>query len=1653
LAVFFLSCPLWGQGVVINEFMSSNGTTIADEDWEYSDWVELYNSGTEAVNLAGWGLSDDSDQPFRWTFPTVMIEPGQYLLVWASGKDRKPQEGERSHGLLRELYMDITGGGYLDLLLNYPDFPDGPTSRSLVTESFEAPSNIADHYGQRMHGYIQAPVTGNYRFWLAADNGSRLYLSTDETPGNAVAIAEIPGDRWSDPRQWTRFSEQTSALIPLQAGQYYYICALMKEDVGGDHLCVRWQLPDGTIEEPIPGSRLFYAELQLHTNFAISADGEELFLTMPDGTPASQTPAVELIGDVSYGRAVDGGDSWAFFAEATPQATNSGSTGFLGIEPAVEFSQAPGFYTEPFDVTLSSPDPEAQIYYTLDGSIPESNNLTGTSYEYKNSYPSGAMLYRRYQSFAYEQPLHVAQNQLPLTGISSINTENNAGGAASNWTIDGNEVVQSSTGTQIRLMFGDTAWTDYELTCQAKKTSGSEGFMFFFRVNGNRFYSINFGGWANALHGIEKGYDNGSWSVFINRVSGSIATDQWYNVRIRCEGNRFQCWLNDWMVFDFSDTTELRYLSGQVGLGTWSTQARFRNIEIKGLNGTPLFSGLPGRSSDVTVLRARSYRPGYIPSVPVTQSYFVNPDLSKRHTIPVVSLAVEEPDFFSYQTGIYVAGINYNNTGNYWMRGDSWERPVSVSLFEPDGTLGFSQDLGSRIHGGWTRNLPQKALRLYARGDYGQTEIDYPVFPGLETTLFKRLLLRNSGNDWGQTLYRDGMMQRLVEHLPLDTQAYRPAVLYINGEYWGINNLRQRFDKYYLSYKYGVNPDRLDILEYQPNTRHLAKEGDTLHFDQTLSYIEANGLSNPVHYAEIQTRIDTDNFIDYNVSQIYFNNTDWPGNNNDWWRLRTDSYEPAAAYGHDGRWRWMLYDTDFGFGLSGGADSDTLSFATSTTGTGWPNPHWTTYLLRKLLENDTFRTDFINRYADLLNTAFLPERVIGVIDEMKTAIAPEINRHIDRWKSPGSYSGWEGSVQVMRSFAQQRPAYARTHLRSKFGLGADQTLTLNVSNAAHGYVRVNKTDINASTPGVNAAAVYPWSGTYFQGVPITLTAVAETGYRFSYWQTAGGQTYTEPSLTLSLTAATSITAYFEEAPKPSLLHYWSFNNALSLQSPTYTIAGGQMTVQPGGLTEVVSDTGQNFGLNNQMNEPAGTHLRLNYPIGAELVFSVPTTGYEAVVLRYETRRSGAGAGQQRIFYSIDGTTFTLFETITVADADPVLQTIDFSGVTGAAKNPQFKVKIEFAQGGGGTAGNNRFDNLTIEGLPLAGTNPPPRILGGIDMQEMIEGASVQMDVSAYFSDNDALTYTAAADKPFVAEASIAGHVLTVFCPSRGDARVTVSAGDGVNPPVMIRFQVLVYPQARPLRLGLVRFGAWSADEPEYAFPADFLFLQSDVSDPGLDQTLLYAYTIPHEDYAAADQAVIGLPYTTTSRTRINGLGEDGISFINTGRGRDVGGALTAVDTTGLEAVRVRWLGGTILRNSRLYAIRLQYRLGHTGPFADVLKDGLPVEYQAQADGHTQWFTPVELPAEAVNQPYVQLLWRYYNVSGSGSRPQLRLDDIAISGVLDVLEDAALFAQWWLRTDCAAPERCGGADLTLDGRVDLNDFSILAGQWMNENTIF
>jgi alpha-L-arabinofuranosidase len=153
-------------------------------------------------------------------------------------------------------------------------------------------------------------------------------------------------------------------------------------------------------------------------------------------------------------------------------------------------------------------------------------------------------------------------------------------GTSGAWSREGDEVVQSSLNENVRLVFGDTGWRDYEFSLQAKKEGGNEGFLIIFRAGGENFYWCNLGGWGNTLHAIEKGTPGVRWNVFGSQISGSIENGRWYDVRIRCEGRRFQVWLDEKKLFDFSDNTSTAHLSGQVGVGTWATQARYRHFTV-----------------------------------------------------------------------------------------------------------------------------------------------------------------------------------------------------------------------------------------------------------------------------------------------------------------------------------------------------------------------------------------------------------------------------------------------------------------------------------------------------------------------------------------------------------------------------------------------------------------------------------------------------------------------------------------------------------------------------------------------------------------------------------------------------------------------------------------------------------------------------------------------------------------------------------------------------------------------------------------------------------------------------------------------------------------------------------------------------------------
>ena len=178
----------------------------------------------------------------------------------------------------------------------------------------------------------------------------------------------------------------------------------------------------------------------------------------------------------------------------------------------------------------------------------------------------------------------------------------------------------------------------------------------------------------------------------------------------------------------------------------------------------------------------------------------------------------------------------------------------------------------------------------------------------------------------------------------------------------------------------------------------------------------------------------------------------------------------------------------------------------------------------------------------------------------------------------------------------------------------------------------------------------------------------------------------------------------------TLVHYWNFNintSEATITTPSQTIGGASLAAVNAGasIIDFANGTGQNFSVSNlnaRNSDVSGTHLRYNNPIGGALIFTLPTTGYQNIIVKFATRRSGSGAGTQSWSYTLDGTNYVAFTTITINDADPALATLDFSAITGANNNANFKLKVEFSVGAGGTVGNNRFDNFTLDGTTTGG---------------------------------------------------------------------------------------------------------------------------------------------------------------------------------------------------------------------------------------------------------------------------------------------------------------------------------------------------------------
>ncbi|MGB9865604.1 CotH kinase family protein [Fervidobacterium gondwanense] len=433
---------------------------------------------------------------------------------------------------------------------------------------------------------------------------------------------------------------------------------------------------------------------------------------------------------------------------------------------------------------------------------------------------------------------------------------------------------------------------------------------------------------------------------------------------------------------------------------------------------SPIWKEPSGELKKGTVLRIIEVVDGKVVDS-TSRTYFVG----IRHTLPVVSIIVNPDDMFDYERGIYVPGklFDPNNpywTGNYHQRGSEWERTGVLEYFENSKLL-YRTDIGIRIHGEFTRSFPIKSIRLYARNK--EKEFTYPFFGRVG---YKKLLLRNSGNDYEYTYMRDPVVQEVVKGLGFDTQDSYPVVHYINGEYRGILYLSEYYDQRFLQVKHKVNEKNTVIINYDLSIQD-GKEGDQQSFLDLLEFVRNNDMRKDENYRVVSSMLDIDNFIDFKITEIISANTDWPGNNERMWRVLEKENSPFG----DGKWRYMMYDMDLAFWEP---SHNTLKVALY----GDPNVPWTmreeaTLLLRKLLENESFKNKFVQRFEYILNEVFKPERVENIISRYENMLEPEIELHAKRYGTPEP-SFWKEEVGWLKNFMYERRKFIIAYFDEMF---------------------------------------------------------------------------------------------------------------------------------------------------------------------------------------------------------------------------------------------------------------------------------------------------------------------------------------------------------------------------------------------------------------------------------------------------------------------------------------------------------------------------------------------------------------------------------------------------------------------------------------------
>lgn len=420
-----------------------------------------------------------------------------------------------------------------------------------------------------------------------------------------------------------------------------------------------------------------------------------------------------------------------------------------------------------------------------------------------------------------------------------------------------------------------------------------------------------------------------------------------------------------------------------------------------------LYTG-PIRITKTTVFRVIQVEDGKRQSNVIDLTYLVN----ENDTLGTICIVTDPDNLWDYYTGIYVMGpgassISPYKGANFWK---DWEKEATVSLFEADGG-GFYSACGLKIFGGYSRANDKKSLVCFFRSQYGASDLDYPLFGEEGLDSYEAFVLRAGGQDAFVARMRDELVTSIAsKYVGLAVQKYKPVVVYLNGKYYGLHYIREKINEHYVSGNFGCDPEDVTLC-VQAGTNSSS-------YQSLISYVKKHDLSQQEHYDYVCSQIDIDNYIDYLCTQIWTSNSD----------LGNVKFFKIA----DGKWTWILYDTDFALSNSNNETLNTLLKPMDNS----------TYDLRcrrlasKLIKNEEFKEKFLTRLAWHINEVWTEENINAQIDILESAISADMVKDCKRWGT--SYSYWQERVAFLRTFSSLRTPKVIKQVKSFFGLTDEQ---------------------------------------------------------------------------------------------------------------------------------------------------------------------------------------------------------------------------------------------------------------------------------------------------------------------------------------------------------------------------------------------------------------------------------------------------------------------------------------------------------------------------------------------------------------------------------------------------------------------------------------